>query len=73
MVETDFDVLNIEYEDENYDYPDAMQITVDVPNDFKDKHYSFTEDLIRAEIEKLRGRLTKSWILPHFTPIHPTL
>ena len=53
--ETDFDVLNIEYEDENYDYPDAMQITVDVPNDFKDKHYSFTEDLIRAEIEKITG------------------
>ena len=32
-----------------------MQITVDVPNDFKDKHYSFTEDLIRAEIEKITG------------------
>ena len=55
MVETKFDVLNIEYEDENYDYPDAMQITVDVPNDFKDKHYSFTEDLIRNEIEKITG------------------
>ena len=71
MVETDFDVLNIEYMDytsgeETYDYPDTMQITVDVPNDFKDKHYSFTEDLIRDEIEKITGPFYKVMDLTAF-------
>ena len=59
MVETKFDILNIEYLDvltgeEVFDFPEQLYgISVDVPNDFKDKHFSFTEDLIRAEIESL--------------------
>ena len=60
MVETMFDALNIEYQDvdsgeENDDYPDALMVSVDVPNDFKDKHFCFTADLISAKFVALTG------------------
>ena len=52
MVKTAFDVLNIEYQYENDDDTDywPYTMTVSVEHD-ENKHFSFTEDAIRAELE----------------------
>ena len=52
MTKAVFDVLNIEYQYENDDDTDywPYTMTVSVEHD-ENKHFSFTEDAIKAELE----------------------
>ena len=84
MVETSFDVDGIEYLPEsdfaayksgesddlwNWDY--WVNVSVDVPDEFKDKHFSFTEDLIRDYLKThISQRLGEPVVVVDFTAFY---
>ena len=82
MVETSFDVINIEYQYESdfdemnpsdslLDWDADVTVSVDVPDEFKDKDYTWTEDLIRDSLKThISQRLEEPVVVVDFTAFY---
>jgi len=82
MTETNFDVINIEYQYESdfdemnpsdslLNWDADVTVSVNVPDWFKDKHFSFTEDRIREHLEThISQRLEEPVVVVDFTAFY---